>query len=109
MNLRSALRISFRIHSVLKLGLHPYFGHIQVYSELVLQTQKTENFLLLTDFIDDLWWPEVELNHRHTDFQSVVSLFYEFIPSAIKCYGVSFSRGLHFIPLLSVAIDLYAF
>ncbi|GEM_PF-2181217 len=71
MNLRSALRISFRIHSVLKLGLHPYFGHIQVYSELVLQTQKTENFLLLTDFIEDLWWPEVELNHRHTDFQSV--------------------------------------
>ena len=51
----------------------------------------------------------MESNHRHTDFQSVVSLFYEFIPSAIKCHGVIISRGLHFIPLLSVAIDLYAF
>jgi hypothetical protein len=33
-NLRPALRISFRIHSVLKPGLPPYFGYIQVYSGL---------------------------------------------------------------------------
>ena len=82
--------ISFRIHSVLKPGLPPYFGHIQVYSGLVLQMQKIRNILLLTEFIDEFWWPEVESNHQHTDFQSVVSLFYEFIHSAIKCHGVSF-------------------
>ena len=71
MNLRPALRISFRIHSVLKPGLPPYFGHIQVYSGLVLQVQKIKNILLITEFINEIWWPEVESNHRHTDFQSV--------------------------------------
>ena len=63
--------ISFRIHLVLKPGLPPYFGHIQVYSGLVLQMQKNRNILLLTEFIEEIWWPEVESNHRHTDFQSV--------------------------------------
>ena len=26
---------------------------------------------LFIEIIENYWWPEVELNHRHTDFQSV--------------------------------------
>jgi len=38
----------------------------------IFETFKGSNNLeLVTDIIDYMRWPEVELNHRHTDFQSV--------------------------------------
>ena len=49
----------------------PYFGHIQDYSELVLQMQKIKNMLLLTEIIEEIWCTRSDSNARPTEPESV--------------------------------------
>ena len=54
-----------------KTGLPPIFASVRVCASFINIFSDVLNSRLLLDIIDFLWWPEVELNYRHTDFQSV--------------------------------------